>query len=125
MSNDSDDLNPLKISQNGDGNIHSKITTDCSSKFRTVLIIMAVIVSAMAMLFVLHEETDSSSAGLIDTGWCGEHTWYQYYSDNILFIEGSGAMYNYNLELCSLMCARISAYACEGQMTHFFEGRVK
>ncbi len=96
MSNDSDDLNPLKISQNGDGNIHSKITTDCSSKFRTVLIIIAVIVSAMAMLFVLHEETDSSSAGLIDNGWCGEHTWYQYYSNNILLIEGSGAMYNYN-----------------------------
>ena len=30
-----------------------------------------------------------------------------------------------NLELCNLVCARISAYACEGQMTHFFEGRVK
>ena len=58
--------------------------------------IMAVIASAMAVLFVLHAETDGSSAEMMDHGACGEHTWYQYYSNGTLYIDGYGAMYDYN-----------------------------
>ena len=66
-----------------------------SLKFRTVLMIMAVIASAMTVLFVLHAETDNSSAEVVESGWCGPDASYCIYSDGILQINGSGEMYSY------------------------------
>ena len=57
--------------------------------------ILAVIASAMAVMFVLHAETDSSSAEVTESGWCGETAYYYIYSDGTLQICGSGEMYNY------------------------------
>ena len=64
-------------------------------KLGTVLIIMTVIASAMAVLFVLHAETDSSSAEVIEGGQCGPDARYYIYSDGTLEINGVGAMYDY------------------------------
>ena len=50
----------------------------------------------MTVLFVLHAETDSSSAELVDGGWCGPNACYYYYSDGTLEINGSGEMYDFN-----------------------------
>ena len=58
--------------------------------------IVAVVASAMTVLFVLHEETDSASAEVTETGWCGENAYFYIYSDGTLKIEGSGAMFDYN-----------------------------
>lgn len=54
-----------------DGNIYNKIRTSGSMKLITVLTILAVIASAATVLFVLHAETDSSSAEVNESGWCG------------------------------------------------------
>ena len=86
----------MKTQHNGDGNIYSKLTADSSLKLRTVLTIIAVIASAMAVLFVLHAETDSSSAEVIEGGQCGPDARYYIYSDGTLEINGSGEMYNYD-----------------------------
>ena len=64
-------------------------------KLGTVLTIMAVIASAMAVMFVLHAEADDSSAELIETGSCGPESYYCIYSDGTLKICGSGEMYDY------------------------------
>ncbi len=64
-------------------------------KFGTVLIILAVVASAMAALFVLHEEADDSSAELTESGMCGYSVFYYFYSDGTLEIRGTGAMYDY------------------------------
>ena len=80
---------------NGEDNIYSKITTDSSLKLRTALIILAVIASAMAVLFVLHAEADSSSAQIVDNGQCGPTAYYYYDSDGTLVIYGAGAVYDY------------------------------
>ncbi len=42
--------------------------TNSSLKLGSTLMILTLIVSAMAVLFVLHEGTDSSSAEIIDEG---------------------------------------------------------
>ena len=57
---------------------------------------MAVAVSAMAALFILHAEVDSSSAQCIDYGVCGPDAVYYFDSDGTLEICGSGEMYNYD-----------------------------
>ena len=82
--------------QQKSGNIHSKTMTNSSLKLGCTLMILTLIVSAMAVLFVIHAETDDSSAEVIDSGDCGEHVWYQFYSFGTLFIEGSGDMYDYS-----------------------------
>ena len=79
-----------------DGNIYSKLITDSSLKLKTVILIAAVVVSALTVFFVLHAETDNSSAEVTESGWCGENAYYYIYSDGTLKIEGSGAMYDYN-----------------------------
>ena len=56
---------------------------------------MAVIASAMMVLFVLHAETDSSSAEIVDEGQCGPSAYYKFDSDSTLEIYGSGATYDY------------------------------
>ena len=50
----------------------------------------------MTMLFILHAETENSSAELIEGGWCGPDAHYYIYSDGTLEIDGSGSMYDYN-----------------------------
>ena len=50
----------------------------------------------MTVLFVLHTETDSSSAEVTECGWCGPNACYYIYSDGTLEICGSGVMYDYN-----------------------------
>ena len=97
---------------NGEDNIYSKTTTDSSLKLRTVLIILAVIASAMAVLFVLHAEADSSSAQIVDNGQCGPTAYYYYDSDGTLVIYGSGAIdygvtfapwYNYSYKITKII----------------------
>ena len=61
---------------------------------------MAVIVSAMAVMFVLHMETDDSSAEVTESGWCGEYVYYKIFADGTLEICGSGAMYDYGGFTC-------------------------
>ena len=58
--------------------------------------IAAVIASAMAVMFVLHSETDSSSAEITDYGRCGPDAYYMYFSDGSLEIFGTGSTYDYN-----------------------------
>ena len=58
--------------------------------------IAALVASAMTVLFVLHEETDDSSAEVTESGWCGPSAYYTYYSDGTLEISGFGAIYDYN-----------------------------
>ncbi len=58
--------------------------------------ILALIASAMVVLFVLHAETDVSSAQVIDSGQCGPDATYNIYSDGTLEIAGSGEMYQYD-----------------------------
>ena len=65
-------------------------------KLITVLTILAVIASAATVLFVLHAETDSSSAEVNESGWCGSDAYYYIYSDGTLEISGSGSVYDYN-----------------------------
>ena len=65
-------------------------------KLGTVFAITAVILSAMAVLFIFHAETDSSSAEMIESGDCGPDAYYYYYADGILMIGGSGSMYDYS-----------------------------
>ncbi len=50
----------------------------------------------MAVLFVIHEDTDSSSAEIVkESGWCGPSACYYIYADGTLEISGSGEMYDY------------------------------
>ena len=69
---------------------------DSPLKLRTVLTIIVVIASAMAVFFALHAETDSSSAEVTDSGWCGPNAYYYIYSDGTMKIEGAGALYDYD-----------------------------
>ena len=64
-------------------------------KVGTILLIATVVVSAMAVLFVLHAESEDSSAEVTESGWCGENVYYYFYSDGTLMINGAGAMYDY------------------------------
>ena len=73
-----------------------RIRINGSLKLGTVLMIVAVIASAMAALFVLHAETDNSSAEVVESGWCGPDATYYIFSDGNLLISGTGAMYDYN-----------------------------
>ncbi len=57
---------------------------------------MAVVASAMMVLFVIHAEANGSSASVVERGWCGDNAYYYYYSDGTLEIGGSGAMYDYD-----------------------------
>ena len=50
----------------------------------------------MAVLFILHSETDSSSAEIDESGMCGPDAYYYIYSDGTLEINGSGSMYDYS-----------------------------
>ena len=84
------------MEQNRGGNIYSKLRKDSSLKLGAVLAILAVIASAMAVLFVIHAESDNSSATVIERGWCGQEAYYYYYSDGTLQIYGSGEMYDYS-----------------------------
>ena len=58
--------------------------------------ILAVIASAMAVLFIIHTESDNSSAEVVGGGWCGQNAYYYIYSDGTLDICGTGAMYDYS-----------------------------
>ena len=58
--------------------------------------ILAVIASAMAVLFIIHTESDNSSAEVVEDGWCGPNAYYYIYSDGTLDICGTGAMYDYS-----------------------------
>ncbi len=49
----------------------------------------------MTVLFVLHVETDSSSAEIVDEGQCGPAAYYKFDSDSTLEIYGSGEVYDY------------------------------
>ena len=49
----------------------------------------------MAALFVIHAETDSSSAQILDNGQCGPTAYYHYDSDGTLEIYGAGVVYDY------------------------------
>ena len=80
----------------GDSIINRNIRISGSMKFGAVLVIIAVLASAMAVLFVLHDETDSSSAEITDCGWCGQNAMYYIYYDGTLRIDGAGALYDYD-----------------------------
>ncbi len=80
---------------NGGNFIYRKITTGGSLKLGTILVITAIFVSAVAVLFVIHEGTDNTSAEITEYGGCGENAGYCIYSDGTLKIYGSGAMYDY------------------------------
>ena len=67
-----------------------------SLKFGTVLMIAALIASAMIVLFVLHEEADDSSAQVIDNGQCGPVAYYNFDTNGTLMIYGAGAFYDYS-----------------------------
>ncbi len=68
-----------------------------SFRLGTVLVILAIIVSAVAVLFALHAETDNSSAAeIVEYGVCGPDTYYKYFSDGTLEISGYGWTYNYS-----------------------------
>ncbi len=86
---------PRNLSIRGD-TIYSSIKSNSSLKLGTILMILAVISSAMVVLFVLHMETDNSSAQIIDSGQCGPDAMYNIYSGGILEIKGSGEMYSYD-----------------------------
>ncbi len=58
--------------------------------------IITLLASAMTVLFVLHAETDESSAQIIISGECGPNATYNIYSDDTLEITGSGEMYQYD-----------------------------
>ena len=79
-----------------EGNIYSKMTTDSSLKFTSVLMIIVVLASVMAVLFIIHTESDNSSAEVVEDGWCGPNAYYYIYSDGTLDIGGTGAMYDYS-----------------------------
>ena len=51
----------------------------------------------MTVLFVLHTETDNSSAEITESGWCGPNAYYHIYSDGTLEIGGSDEMYDYDV----------------------------
>ncbi len=76
--------------------IYRNIVSNRSLKFGTFLIIVALIASAMAVLFVLHMDSDESSAQIINSGQCGPNATYNIYSDGTLEITGSGEMYQYD-----------------------------
>ncbi len=80
---------------NGGSFIYRKLTTGGSLKLGTILVITAIFVSAVAVLFVIHEGTDNTSAEITEYGGCGENAGYCIYSDGTLKIYGSGAMYDY------------------------------
>ena len=50
----------------------------------------------MAVLFIIHTESDNSSAEVVGGGWCGQNAYYYIYSDGTLDICGTGAMYDYS-----------------------------
>ena len=58
------------------------------------MVILAVLASAMVVLFVIHTETDSSSAELTASGECGIGVNYTF-NDGTLEISGTGYMYDY------------------------------
>ncbi len=78
------------------GTISSNINSNSSVKLGTFLMILALIASAMMMLFVLQAETDESSAKLINSGQCGPNATYNLYSSGMLEITGSGEMFSYD-----------------------------
>ena len=63
---------------------------------RTVLIALTVIASAMTVLFIIHAETDNSSAETVYSGQCGPSVYYTFSTDGTLEISGTGAMYDYS-----------------------------
>ncbi len=79
----------------GDDIIYSKITPNRPLKIGTLLMTMALVVSAMAVLHVFQTETDESSAQVISSGYCGPSATYTLYTDGTLEITGSGEMYQY------------------------------
>ncbi len=76
--------------------MYRKIESNSSLKFGTVLAIVAVLASAMAVMLILHIETGNSSAQIIDSGQCGDDLTFSYLSDGTLTISGTGGMYDYS-----------------------------
>ncbi len=60
------------------------------------MIILALIASAIVVLFVFYAEADESSAKVINSGPCGPNATYNLYSSGTLEITGSGEMYQYD-----------------------------
>ena len=85
----------IKRMQQKSGNIHSKTMTNSSLKLGSTLMILTLIVSAMAVLFVIHAETDDSSAEIIDQGQCGSTAYYTVDSGGTLNVYGSGKIRDY------------------------------
>ncbi len=96
-------------------------------KLWTVLMIVAVVASAMAVLFVLHTEADASSAEVVDNGQCGPSAQYAYYSDGTLVISGSGSMYDYNSNAAPWADYRenITKVVIEDKITHIGQSAFK
>ncbi len=76
--------------------MYRKIESGSSIGFGTVLTILAVLASVMTVMFLLHAETDESSAKIIDSDRCGDNVTYTYSSDGTLAISGTGVMYDYS-----------------------------
>ena len=79
-----------------EGNIYSKMTMDSSLKFTSVLMIIVVLASAMAVLFIIHTESDYSSAEVVEDGWCGPNAYYYVSSDGTLLINGVGSVFDFS-----------------------------
>ncbi len=76
--------------------MHSKITSDNSLKLGMLLTILVFIASAMFVMFVLHAESDDSTAQLIKSGQCGPNAIFSISSDGTLVFTGSGEMDQYD-----------------------------
>ncbi len=87
------------IGYRGNGNINTKTRSKDLLKYGTVLTIIAVIASAMAVLFVLDAEADNSSAQIAETGRCGQDAYYMYFTDGSLELFGTGSTYDYSYYL--------------------------
>lgn len=75
--------------------MYSKIKVSSPLKIGIILVMVAVIASAVAALSVFDSEADGISAELPESGLCGTNATYSYYSDGTLVIAGSGNMYDY------------------------------
>ncbi len=76
--------------------MYGKLESDSSLRLGTVLVILTVLASAMAVMFLIHAGTDDSSAEVVESGICGPDARYNYYSDGTLEVTGDGWTYNYS-----------------------------
>lgn len=77
----------------------------------------------MTILFVLHAESDDSSAQITETGQCGDNLTYSFFTDGTLVISGTGGMYDYydNLSPWINYCRSITKIVIGDEVTSLGE----